>query len=121
MTLLQFKEHISSFPIGTLFKYGISQPFAWRGSYNEVAFAFLDESMYRDQILDRIEMAYTETFHGWQGGHYRYGDETSINFEDSKSDYTDGGYVKEKIALVGESQSYTSQEGRLVQLAFRLD
>ena len=121
MTLLQFKEHISSFPTLHWFKYGISEPFAWRGSYNEVAFRFLNHPMLKEHILSEIEKAYRETFHGWKGGQYRYHDETPIHFEESNADYSEGEYVKEKIALVVEAQSYISQEGRLVQLVFKIE
>ena len=39
MELKNLKDYISSFPNETVFKYGISKPFSWRGSYDEVAFS----------------------------------------------------------------------------------
>ena len=33
MELKDFKQHISNFPNGTQFKFGITKPFSWRGIY----------------------------------------------------------------------------------------
>ena len=39
MELKDFKQHISNFPNGTQFKFGITKTFSWRGIYEEIAFA----------------------------------------------------------------------------------
>jgi len=57
MTLGQFKNYVKGFEMGKLFNYGISEPFSWRGSYNEVAFEILTQPMSREQILNNIEYA----------------------------------------------------------------
>lgn len=118
MKLKDFKQHIESFPNGTKFDFGISLPFSWRGIYSEVAFKMLEQSMTKEEILENIELAYTETFNGYKGGEYRYNDHTDIHFETDRSSYTDGGYVSRWIAKIEEKEEYQSQEDRLVKLAF---
>ena len=71
MKLKDFKQHISNFPKLTEFNYGISKPFSWRGSYDEVAFSIVEYPMTREEILANIELAYTETFYGYKGGEYQ--------------------------------------------------
>jgi len=51
MELKEFKQHIESFPKGTKFSYGISKPFSWRGSYDEVAFSIIENEISREDIL----------------------------------------------------------------------
>jgi hypothetical protein len=51
MNLKDFKQHIESFPDGTEFKFGISEPFSWRGVYAEVAFEMLEQPMLKEEIL----------------------------------------------------------------------
>lgn len=118
MTLLDFKNYISEFPKETIFNYGISEPFSWRGSYSEVAFQFLEESMSAEKILQNINLAYEGTFYGYKGGDYTYYDYTEVNFESNYGSWTDGGYVSAKIAEIEKTESYSSQEDRLVKLAF---
>ena len=118
MTLLDFKNYISEFPKNTFFSYGISEPFSWRGSYSEVAFDFLEESMSAEKILQNINLAYTGTFYGYKGGDYTYHDHTEVNFETNYGSWTDGCYVSDKIAIIEKSESYSRQEDRLVKLAF---
>lgn len=119
MELKEFKQHIESFPKGTKFSYGISKPFSWRGSYDEVAFSIIENKMSREDILKNIELAYTETFYGYKGGTYKYEDYTTVNFEEEGSrNYSDGKYVAEMIAKIENSEEYRSQEERLVKLAF---
>ena len=118
MNLGQFEQHIKSFPEGTIFKYGISEPFSWRGVYAEVAFQMLEESMTREQILERIQEAYNGIFVGYKGGEYRYCETTDVNFECDYGRYTDGGYTSQWIAKLEETEPYQSQEERLVKLAF---
>lgn len=119
INLIEFKTHIESFDNGTVFKYGISKPFSWRGSYDEVAFAIVEEPMAKEAILENIEMAYNELFYGYKGGEYRYSDYTPVNFEEEGcSNYSAGGYCSEMIAKLECSMPFKSQEERLVKLAF---
>lgn len=119
MELKDFKQHISNFPKGTVFNYGISKPFSWRGSYDEVAFSIVESQMTREEILANIELAYTETFYGYKGGEYEYNDYTTVNFEEEGSrSYSDGGYTAQMIAKIENNEEYRSQEERLVKLAF---
>lgn len=118
MNLGEFKTYINSFPEGTIFKYGISEPFSWRGVYAEVAFKMLEESMTREEILERIQEAYDGIFVGYKGGEYRYCETTDINFEEGTGRWTDGEYVSQWISKLEKTQPYQSQEERLVKLAF---
>jgi hypothetical protein len=65
MKLIEFKKHIESFPIGKIFNIGISKPFSWRGSYDRVTFSVIEKDMTREEILENIELAYSETFRGY--------------------------------------------------------
>jgi hypothetical protein len=68
--------------------------------------------------LSIINLAYTGIFHGYKGGEYSYDDYTTIHFEESIRDYTDGEYCAEIIARPEKGEIYKSQEERLVKLAF---
>lgn len=118
MELIDFKQHIESFPDGTKFEFGISQPFSWRGVHTEVAFEMLEQPMTKEEILANIELAYTETFYGYKGGEYRYDDYTYIHFEADSGCWSDGDYVSRWISKIEEKEEYESQEDRLVKLAF---
>jgi len=119
MELEDFKKHISSFKNGTKFNFGITKPFSWRGSYDEVAFSIIESPMSKECILANIELAYTETFYGYKGGEYKYQDYTTVNFEEEGSrNYSDGRYVAQMIAKIEHSEECRSQEERLVKLAF---
>jgi hypothetical protein len=119
MQLKEFKDYISSFPNGTKFKYGISKPFSWRGSYDEVAFSIIESPMTREEVLANIEIAYNKAFYGYKGGAYEYNDFTTVNFEEGGSrDYSGGKYTAAMIAKIENSSAYLSQEERLVKIAF---
>ena len=119
MNLQDLKKHIESFSDGTVFKNGISNPFSWRGSYDEVAFSIISDEMTREEMLIRIGKAYTETFYGYKGGDYNYSDYTTVNFEEEGSrNYSDGKYTAEIISKLENSDQFNSQEERLVRLAF---
>lgn len=119
MTLKELKDHIESFPFGNNFEYGITKPFSWRGSYDEVAFAIVKSPMTREEVLENIELAYNNTFFGYKGGEYRYEDWTTVNFEEEGSrNYSDGGYVARMISEIENGKEYKSQEERLVNLIF---
>ena len=116
MNLKEFKEQIEKSAVGKIFSYGISEPFAWRGYYEQVAFNMLERQMTREEILSNIEKAYTKEFRGYKGGYYTYDDFTEVNFEYDNSSYSDGGYCSNWIAKL--EGPYISQEMRLVKLAF---
>ena len=118
MELKEFKQQIEQAEVGKTFDYGISEPFSWRGSYNEVAFEILEQPMTREELLANIEKAYTGVFYGYKGGEYTYEDYTEVHFEEDSGRYTDGGYCAEMIAKIEGGENYQSQEMRLVKLAF---
>lgn len=119
MTLKELKDYIESFNDGKVFEFGISEPFSWRGIYAEVAFDLVMSSMTKQEMMSHIQMAYDNTFYGYKGGDYRYGDYTEIHFERDYSAYTDGGHVGKLIAAIEKSEAYQSQEERLVKTAFK--
>ena len=118
MKLKEFKQQIKQAETGKTFDYGISEPFSWRGSYDEVAFELLEQPMTREEILANIEKAYTEEFRGYKGGNYTYNDYTDVNFEYDTSSYSNGIYCANWIARIEGDGPYESQEMRLVKLAF---
>ena len=118
MELKEFKTQIEQAVGGYTFEYGISEPFSWRGSYDEVAFEILECPMTREEILTNIEKAYEGTFRGYKGGEYTYQDYTEVHFEEDSGSWTDGGYCAEMIAKIEGGEMYQSQEMRLVRLAF---
>jgi hypothetical protein len=120
MQLKQFKDHIESFVSGHVFDYGISKPFSWRGSYDEVAFSITEDTMTKEEVLENINLAYTEIFHGYKGGEYQYSDYTDVNFEEEGSrNYSCGHYVAEMISKIEGKDPYESQEDRLIKIAFK--
>ena len=119
MKLGEFKKKIESLPVDAEFSHLISEPFSWRGSYNEVAFAIERRPSTTTQILDRINAAYTREFLGYKGGTYTYDDYTEVHFEEDSSRHTDGEYVEHWISeLMGQSPA-NSPEERLVNIIFR--
>lgn len=118
MILKEFKEYISMFSDDHQFQYGISEPFSWRGSYDQVAFSIITENMTKQEILNRIQMAYENVFYGWKGGEYEYDDFTFVNFERQVGSWSDGGYVREFISNLLDSEEPATEEERLVKLAF---
>ena len=119
MELKEFKDYINSFPEGTTFEFGISEPFSWRGYYAEVAFEILDVAMTREKVLEHIELAYTETFRGYKFGNYTYNDHTDIHFEEDGGSWSDGDYVSRWIANIEGKEPNRTQEERFVRLAFK--
>ena len=118
MNLIDLKNYINNFPNGTIFKYGLSEPFSWRGSYDEVAFDIIEQEMTKGEILSNIEMAYSKSFYGYKGGEYRYHGYTSVNFESDYRSWTDGGYTEEWIAKIEGTETYRGSEHRLTKLLF---
>lgn len=118
MTLGEFKAYVESFPDGKTFNYGISNPFSWRGSYDEVAFEFLEQSMTKEELLEKINLAYTDIFPGYKGGEYYFKNFTPVHFEEDNSTWSDGGYAAEWISNIEGKEPYQTQEERLIKLAF---
>ena len=118
MTLLEFKQYIQKKKNGSIFPVGISEPFSWRGSYNEVAFSIVDQETTKEDILTKIEKAYNEIFIGYKGGNYRYDDYTKIHFEENPSDYTAGTYVKNELSKLLNKPIYLTLEEQFVCNAF---
>lgn len=119
MTLKTFKNHILKFEEDKVFDFSLSTPFSWRGSYDEFAFEVSEGKMNRDSVLENIQRAFTEVFHGYKGGQYTYDNETPVNFEEHGSrNYTDGRFTAELLAKLEHKDVYESKEHRLVALAF---
>lgn len=119
MNLGEFKKHIESFPNGHVFNYGISEPFSWRGVYAEVAFSIVKKETSREDIVAKIEAALTDEFEGWKGGKYRYNEYTSVNFEETQRNWSDGEYCQWAISEITKEDVCRTQEERLVKLAFK--
>lgn len=118
MTLGEFKALILSKEVGYIFNYGITEPFVWRGSYDEVAFNLIDEPTSREVILSRIEMALTQSFVAYKGGEFRYNTFTDVHFERDNSCWSDGRYCAKLISKIENKQRYRTMELRLASLAF---
>ena len=93
MTLKELKDFFENQPSGKLFQFGISRPFSWRGSYDEVAFSIEEYESTREDILNNINDAYIGTYTGYKGGDYNYSDDTTVNFEEDYSRWSDGSYT----------------------------
>jgi hypothetical protein len=119
MTIKEFKSIIERTIGVTELRYGISEPFSWRGSYDEVAFEILDEPMSKQEVLRRVDLACTGTYDGYKGGEYRYDESTQVNFESGWGQYSDGEYCSEWIAKLENSSAYKDQETRLVTLLIK--
>jgi hypothetical protein len=96
MNLGEFRDRIKQSNVSE-FKFGISEPFSWRGSYDEVAFSILKEPMDKREILNRIGLAFVDTFSGWKGGEYNYDQYTTVHFEKDWGSYSGGDYVLELL------------------------
>jgi hypothetical protein len=121
MNLGQLRTYIEALPEGTVLKYSLSEPFSWRGSYAEVAFRIEEEESTREDLLKKIDLAFSKTFYGYKGGEYEYGKYTDVHFEEDYRSWTDGGYTANWISKLTEEEPVYSQEHRLVTLAFRPD
>lgn len=119
MNLGELKKYIKSFPDGTRFEYSLSDPFSWRGSYDEVAFSIEEVSATKEELLEKITKAFTQEFCGYKGGDYRYNGQTPVNFEADESSYSDGGYVEDQISKILDLSLVSSPEERLIKLAFK--
>ena len=118
MNLFELKDFFQSKKEGSIFSYGLSEPFAWRGAYAEVAFNVIKEETSREDILKCIDMAYSNEFIGYKGGEYYYKDSTNVNFEEDNGRYTDGGHCSQLIAEIEGTKPFVSNEARLVNIAF---
>jgi hypothetical protein len=119
MLLKELQDYFKGFEENHTFDFGLSQPFSWRGSYDEVAFAVIDKPYTREEILSNIQMAYAKTYTGYKGGEFEYYDYTEVHFEQDSSAYTNGEYARQWIeSIVKEPQFQTLQE-RMVRLMFK--
>ena len=117
MTLSQFKSFIESLPDNSTFDYSLSQPFSWRGSFDEVAFDIYDQPSTKSEVLWAINLAYDKKgFKGYKGGTYFYDDDTCVNFEKEPSEYSGGGYSKFLYEKLTKNQTLEMQ---VVNLAFK--
>ncbi len=118
MTLGELKQHFEGFAANTIFNFALSSPFSWRGSYNEVCFTIIKHASSKEENLDKINSALTDTFFGWKGGEFSYDENTTVNFEPARGSYTDGYYARELIAEIEGSKYFFDEETKLVNLAF---
>lgn len=102
MNLKQLRLWFENRPAGETLTLGLSYPFSWRGSYNEVAFT-LDYNVGVAESLVNIDRAMLGEFQGWKGGMYEYTDYTTVNFEVEEGGYSDKQYVKDKMKEIGDS------------------
>ena len=82
MRLKELKEHFENMTKGAEFNFKLSEPFPWRGSYDEVCFSIEEIPSTREEALINIDMAFDDIFIGWKGGEYQYNDWTEVNFAD---------------------------------------
>ena len=106
MNLGEMKELFSSYPKDTVLGYGLGDVFSWRGSYDEPCFS-IEENVTVGECLALVEAALTMPFYGYKGGEYFYQDWQTSNFEESYSDYTDGGYLQQKLFDIVDSDDTT--------------
>ena len=118
MQLGEFKKYIESFLEGAMFDFSISEPFSWRGDYSEPAFSLSKTPSTREDILANIELALTNTFHGYKGGSYKFMESDYVNFESGFGRWSDGGYTQEWIEDLSGDDSRTEEE-RLIKLMFK--
>jgi hypothetical protein len=95
MTLGQLKKFIEDKPDNYISPTKLTDVFSWRGSYDEVAFSLSKEECTKQELLEVINKAYTETHYGYKGGEYKYADWTDVHFEEYYGTYTDGGYFQD--------------------------
>lgn len=68
-------------------KFFINDVFSWRGDYADVAFA-ISRNGSRNESLDMIYRALTESFSGYKGGTFEFNLNTEVHFEPSADSYT---------------------------------
>jgi len=100
------------------FNYSLSEPFSWRGIYNEVAFTIEEGQSTKQSIIKKINQALTYEFTGWKGGIYYYDENTPIHFEESHGRWSDGDYTEEWINKLTNTELVYSREEKLVKLLF---
>lgn len=117
MTLDEFKTYVLAFAPGTVFPYSLSEPFAWPGSPDEVAFTLIDSKANREYLLFQIEAAHDNTFLSAKGIQYHYDWGTKVHFEASGKRWTNGEYVLEMTSRI-RGYVCEDKEMELVKLAF---
>lgn len=116
LTLGKLKEGFEKLDPNKVLEIGISEPFSWRGSYDEVAFSIIKNVTVKE-CLDNIEKAFTETFYGYKGGEYKYFDKTPVNFESDSGRYSGGSYAEYVIDEYFYEES-SSVESKLANCIF---
>ena len=120
MKLGQLKEMFSRLDPNTELQYGISEPFSWRGSYDEVAFSF-EPLVNVKTCLERIDMAMSQTFYGYKGGEYKYYADTPVNFEPTISFWSDGEYCENMISVLLDQPEQNDREKYVISLLINED
>lgn len=119
MNLKQLLDHVQALTPGTTLHFGLSEPFAWRGIYAEVAFRIVEEPSTREDVLARIAQALQNTFYGYKGGEYKYDLYTTVHFEQDSGACTNGGYTAQWIQKL-TGNYYLDHEHHLTCLLFPL-
>ena len=101
-----------------MFDYSISEPFSWRGNYCEPAFSLSEEPSTREDILKNIDLALTNTFNGYKGGHYKFLETDYVNFESEWRSWSDGGYTQDWIWELLPKDTQTEEE-KLIKSMFK--
>lgn len=78
MTLGQLKTFLEAFPKDRISNYGINNPHAYRGYYDQVSFEPVGD-MSIGHMLECIEEAISRPHEGWKGGEYWYNYDTPLN------------------------------------------
>ncbi len=118
MNLKELKDYFEEMPKGVVFKFELSDPFSWRGSYDEVCFSIAIGESNREKALKCINEAYEGVFVGWKGGEYQYNDFTPVNFETEEGSYSGGDYCRRLIEEIQDEPEFIDYEHKLVNLAF---
>jgi len=118
MNLKELRDYFDNMVKGTEFNFKLSEPFSWRGSYDEVCFSIEKIRSTREEALINIDMAFESEFIGWKGGEYYYNDFTDVNFEGGEGEYSDKQYCQNLISEIQEEPEYPDYENKLVYLAF---
>lgn len=85
MTIRDLKEYFENTENPKFF---LTDVFSWRGFYSEIAFTPCEIGT-KEESLQLIKRALTETFEGRKGGEYTYDEYTDVHFELDKWDDSD--------------------------------
>ena len=105
MTLKELYDKIESYPSDTM-NFCIEDVFAWRGSYEEPCCSLSVKKTNKQDNLDKLNDLAKFEFRGWKGGYFKYGWDSTINFESAYREYTDGRYLEYFINEYKETQEF---------------